>query len=74
MYCKYERVRWDIDEGRTIMEIVKDWTTVELIEFMNSYKVIARDETLKDKDHSVMLAVREELTERQPIIGWSYTL
>ncbi|MEX3625157.1 hypothetical protein [Viridibacillus arvi] len=56
------------------MEIVKNWTTVELIDFLNSYKSIARDRSQSNKDHSVMLAVREELTKRQPIIGWSYTL
>ncbi|MGD2351951.1 MULTISPECIES: hypothetical protein [Bacillus subtilis group] len=54
------------------MEIVKDWTTVELIEFMNSYKSVCGNNG--NKDHSVMIAVHKELTKRQPIIGWSYTL
>ncbi|MFJ8247251.1 hypothetical protein [Peribacillus asahii] len=52
------------------MEILKDWKTSELIEFLNSCKSIASN----NKDNSLTKAVLEELTKRQPLIGWSYTL
>ena len=52
------------------MKIVKDWTTVELIEFMNSYKKATKAE--KGKYSELMVAVRDELILRQPLIGVLY--
>lgn len=54
------------------MKIVKDWTTVELMEFMNSYKKASN--TDKQKFSVLMKAVLAELKERQPIIAMSYAL
>lgn len=52
------------------MNIVKDWKTSELIEFMNSYKNVSKEEQGRYKD--LMVAVREELLLRQPLIGSTY--
>lgn len=52
------------------MKIVKDWTTVELIEFMNSYKKASMQK--QGKYSELMVAVREELKLRQPLIGVLY--
>ncbi len=54
------------------MNIVKDWTTVELIEFLNTYKRATLIE--KANHYTLMEAVREELLLRQPLIGMTYTL
>lgn len=54
------------------MDIVKDWTTVELIEYLNSYKKAPQEE--KEKHYRLMIMARTELISRQPLIGWSYLL
>jgi hypothetical protein len=63
------------------MTIVKEWTTIELMEFMNSFKNTCKTAEWKALPQPVraghialMKAVRDELTERHPIIGWSYTI
>jgi hypothetical protein len=52
------------------MKIVKDWTTVELMEFLNSYKNVSEAE--QGKYNELMVAVRDELALRQPLIGMIY--
>jgi len=59
-------------EGRTIMEIVKEWTTMELISYLNSYRNISLQE--KADQYQLMVWVREELIQRQPLIGSTYKL
>lgn len=54
------------------MKIVKEWTTVELIEFMNSYKHVSEEDKIKYND--LMKAVHNELSKRQPMIGMTYKL
>lgn len=54
------------------MDIVKDWTTVELIEYLNSYKKASPEE--QGKHSRLMIMARAELIARQPLIGWSYLL
>lgn len=52
------------------MNIVKDWTTLELIEFLNSYKRATKEEQVRYSD--LMVAVHNELKVRQPLIGVLY--
>lgn len=52
------------------MKIVKNWTTVELIEFMNSYQNTSKEDQVKYRH--LMKAVRDELKLRQPLIGILY--
>jgi hypothetical protein len=52
------------------MEIVKDWTTLELIEFMNSYKHVPNTDKLKYA--YLKNAVHNELITRQPLMGMIY--
>lgn len=52
------------------MNIVKDWTTLELIEFLNSYKRATKAEQVRYG--SLMVAVRNELNTRHQLIGGLY--
>jgi len=54
------------------MEIVKEWTTMELISYLNSYRNISLQE--KADQYQLMVWVREELIQRQPLIGSTYKL
>jgi len=54
------------------MDIVKNWTTVELIEYLNSYKKASEED--KEKHSRLMMMARAELIARQPLVGWSYLL
>lgn len=54
------------------MDIVKNWTTIELIDFLNSYRKATEED--KEKYLRLMMMARAELIARQPLIGWSYLL
>lgn len=54
------------------MKIVKDWTTLEIIEFLNSYKKGSIED--QGKYFELMDAVRNELKIRQPLIGELYSV
>lgn len=54
------------------MKIVKEWTTLELVEFLNSYRTVSKAD--KQRYFELMRAVRSELITRQPMIGMTYTL
>lgn len=51
---------------------IKDWTTLELIEFLNSFRSVNRVQVVSVEHFHLMFAVREELTKRQPLIGLTY--
>lgn len=52
------------------MKIVRDWTTLELIEFLNSYRNATEVDRLKYNE--LMTAVHKELNFRQPLMGVLY--
>ncbi|HDR8453893.1 TPA: hypothetical protein QC364_000683 [Bacillus cereus] len=54
------------------MKIVKNWTTVELIEFLNTYRTAKQED--KERHKVLLKAVHTELTIRQPLIGMAYTV
>lgn len=53
------------------MKTVKDWTTTELIEFLNSYNR-ATNVSEKDKFKNLYLYAREEIIIRMPIMAVIY--
>jgi len=54
------------------MTIIKDWKTLELIEFLNSFRAVNSKQVVSIEHFVLMYAVRRELTTRQPLIGLTY--
>ncbi len=55
------------------MSIVKEWTTLELIEFMNSYnRVYKRDENEANKHRELYVLAFAELHNRSSLLSILY--
>ncbi|MDY7043714.1 hypothetical protein RVS70_05795 [Virgibacillus sp. M23] len=55
------------------MNLVKDWTTLELVEFLTSYnRVLKKDKNKAQQYRYLYIFAHAELSNRQPLIALIY--